>query len=363
MVYSSSKVDATQLRNQCRWQLSRHPRLTTQDWLRQLASSKYAGLELDLYGTGELAELLEQRVASVLEKPAARFMHKGTVAQQVALKIHSDIVGSTQVFIHQQSHMALDECDAVSELAGMDVKKIGQPRRALTLEDVQDAAPKSGILVIELPVRRAGFCLSPWDQLVDLTQWARAQGLIVHFDGARIWESAPYYGKSLGEISALADSVYVSLYKGLGAMAGCVLAGSQAFIDACHDWQSRYGGFLYSAAPYLIGGLDGLDRYLDRMETFHQTACSLAALLEQGAPGSIYPQHPHTNAFQVHFPHTREEIWERCLKMAAEQQVWMFDSIAAGENPGAMGEVQVGEATLEQTPEFWAEKLEQLRYL
>jgi hypothetical protein len=76
------------------------------------------------------------------------------------------------------------------------------------------------VVVVELPLRRAGFRLPDWDELVAISAWCRAHGVKLHFDGARLWESAPHYGRSLAEICALADSVYVSFYRAWGGLAG-----------------------------------------------------------------------------------------------------------------------------------------------
>lgn len=356
---NSDSSDIDNLRDRCIAQLSRHPRRATKAWLKQLADSKYAQLDLDLYGQGPLPAALEQRVSTLLGKPSARFMPKGTIAQQIALLVHAQRTGNDKVAIHRQSHMAMDECDAVEALAGLDVTKVGRPGEALTLDDFTALEPDLGAIVLELPVRRAGFCLAPWEELVRLTQWARDRGMVVHMDGARIWESAPYYGKSLAEIADLADSVYVSLYKGLGAMGGCVLAGESDLIDKTDVWQSRFGGYLYTAAPYLIGGLEGLDRYLDKMPTYHAAACELAGLLGQNSDLSVYPDPPHTNGFQIRFPCSPDTLWARCLSLAEQQQVWLFDSVSPWE-AGAMAEVHVGDATLARPLDFWSHTIQQL---
>ena len=72
-------------------------------------------------------------------------------------------------------------------------------------------------------------------------------------DGARLWEASPFYAASAGiaipEICALFDTVYVSWYKGMGALSGASLAGSNAFIEACKPWLRRMGGNLFTVMP------------------------------------------------------------------------------------------------------------------
>jgi threonine aldolase len=97
----------------------------------------------------------------------------------------------------------------------------GAPTTPLALADLQALDEKPAVVVVELPLRRAGFRLPDWDELVAISAWCRAHGVKLHFDGARLWESAPHYGRSLAEICALADSVYVSFYRAW-AVAGSI---------------------------------------------------------------------------------------------------------------------------------------------
>jgi threonine aldolase len=73
---------------------------------------------------------------------------------------------------------------------------------------------------LELPQREIGGLLPEWDDLVAQAAWTRERGIALHLDGARLWEAAPFYERSYAEIAGLFDSVYVSFYKGLGALAG-----------------------------------------------------------------------------------------------------------------------------------------------
>ena len=85
------------------------------------------------------------------------------------------------------------------------------------------SAPSSSSCRCAMP---ATSCPS-WDELVRSPQACRERGVPLHLDGARIWESAPHLGHALAEMAALADSVYVSLYKGLGGLAGAAVAGPE----------------------------------------------------------------------------------------------------------------------------------------
>jgi threonine aldolase len=200
-------------------------------------------------------------------------------------------------------------------------------------------------LTVELPLRRAGFRLPSWEELEALATWARDRGAAFHLDGARLWEAQPFYGRSLAEIAGLADSVYVSFYKGLGGLAGCALAGPADFVAETAVWRTRHGANLYQAYPYVLAALDGLDRHLPRMAAYAERARGIALALG-GVDGiTATPLPPHTNAFQVYLPGDARAIEGKALEIAEAHGVWLFNSLAVSPIPGhCMGEIQVGDA-------------------
>ena len=121
----------------------------------------------------------------------------------------------------------------------------------------------------------------------------------IHLDGARLWESQPFYDRPHAEIAALFDSVYVSFYKGLGGIAGAALAGSHDLVAQARRWQARHGGTLFSMLPYAVGARDGLRRRLPKMAAYGARAQELAAGLDSLDGVRVHPNPPHTNAFRV----------------------------------------------------------------
>ena len=121
----------------------------------------------------------------------------------------------------------------------------------------------------------------------------------LHLDGARLWECRSFYDRSYAEIASLADSVYVSFYKGLAGMAGAVLAGPADLVAEARRWQLRHGGRLFLLLPYAVAAREGLRRHLPRMDAYAQRARDLAAGLGVLEGVRVHPQPPHTNAFQV----------------------------------------------------------------
>jgi threonine aldolase len=235
---------------------------------------------------------------------------------------------------------------------------VGKDHRHFSVEELARLGEPLAAVTLELPLRRSGFQALPWDDLAAIAGWARENHVPFHLDGARIWEVQPWYDRPLAEIAALADSVYVSLYKGLGGIAGCVLAGTAALIAAAKPWRLRYGGDLPLAFPLIVTALDGLGSTLPRMADYHRHAVALAGAIHQ-APGlTAFPSPPHCNSFQVHFPASAESMEQAALSSAQDTGTWLFGRFEQGLLPETcFGEVTVGEASLAWTPAEAAQAL------
>jgi threonine aldolase len=307
---------------------------------------------MDRYGNGPAIALLEQEVADLLGKETAIFVHTGVAAQQMALRVWTERTGKRTVALHPKSHIDLDEGNAYERLHQMIGLRVGDEHRPFTLQDLEKLHEPCGAVVVELPLRRAGYKLLPWDELVALSAWTHEQGVPLHFDGARLWESAPFYGRSYAEIAALADSVYVSFYKGLGGLAGCVLAGSKEFIEETRIWKIRQGGNLFTVFPYVLAALTGLRHHLPKMEAYVARAQEVSAALAEIPGVMIVPDPPHTNAFQIYLPAGCEELQKATEKLARTEHIWLFNSFSETHFPEVtMGEITMGEATEQWTTE------------
>ncbi len=348
---SDTLGDRAALRAGCHRFLSGHGRSTARAWTERLAASPYLGLALDEYSDGPAIALLESRVADLLGKPAALWFPKGITAQQAALLVHAANTGKRAVALHPQSHLAIDEQDALDRLAGLLPVRIGLDHRPFTLQDLQAVAEPLAAVTVELPLRRAAFQAPVWKDLVALSTWARDRGTPFHIDGARIWEVAPWYGRSLAEIAALSNTIYVSFYKGLGGLGGCVLAGPEAFIQAARPWRNRYGGDLAVAFPFIVTALDGLAEYLPRMGDYHRHACAIAQALV-GVGLAANPAVPHGNSFQVHFPVCAAALTAAAHDVARRRGFWLFGRVLEAALPDrCYAEIAVGEATMGWRPD------------
>ena len=329
-----------------RWLIG-HGDIAPTAWLAELADAAIEP-DHDRYGSGGEVEALEREVAALLGTESAVFMPSGVMAQQAALRSWVERSSTDAVAVHGLSHFVLHELDALSQLHHVRVQHLTYEPRPATVADLDDLAGPLAAVSIELPLRDAGYLLPTWEELVAFTGRARERGVPVHLDGARLWESQPFYDRPHAEIAALFDSVYVSFYKGLGGFAGAALAGSQDLVAQARRWQARHGGTLFSMLPYAVGARDGLRRRLPRMASYASRARALAAGLESLDGVRVHPNPPHTNAFRVFAEFPAGLLDEATLRMMETDQVALAHRWRAAEVPGwAMTELHVGDATLE----------------
>ncbi len=244
----------------------------------------------DLYGNG-VVEALERRVAGLLGTEAAAFFPTGTMAQQVALRCWAGRTGNPAVALHPLSHPEVHERNAFSQVSGLRPVRFANEPRLPTAEEVRDFEEPFGALMLELPLRDAGFVLPTWDELTEVAEAARERDAVVHFDGARLWECTEHFERPLEEIAGLADSVYVSFYKSLDAFGGAALAGPASLVEEAKTWRHRYGGAVFQQFPTALSALIGLDRELPRLPEYVRHARVVAAALREGlaaggCPGS-----------------------------------------------------------------------------
>ncbi|MDT0394993.1 beta-eliminating lyase-related protein [Streptomyces sp. DSM 41636] len=311
----------------------------------------------DIYGGG-VVEALEKRVAGLLGTEAAAFFPTGTMAQQVALRCWAGRTGTPAVALHPLSHPEVYERNAFSQVSGLRPVRMTNEPRLPTATEVRDFEEPFGALMLELPLRDAGFVLPTWEELTEVVDAARERDAVVHFDGARLWECTEHFGRPLAEIAGLADSVYVSFYKSLDAFGGAALAGPSSLIEEARAWRHRYGGNVFQQFPTALSALIGLERELPRLPSYVRHASVVAAALREGLEAGglpwfrVHPEVPHTYDFQVWLPYDADVVAEVAIRAAEETGTVLFANHWDPKGPGlSFTEVYVRSAGLEWTAE------------
>ncbi|GGS84641.1 threonine aldolase family protein [Streptomyces chromofuscus] len=309
----------------------------------------------DLYGNG-VVEVLEARVAGLLGTEAAAFFPTGTMAQQVALRCWAGRTGDPTVALHPRAHPEVHERDAFQQVSGLRTVRLSDEPRLPTAAEIRDFEEPFGALMLELPLRDAGFVLPSWEELTEVVDAARERDAVVHFDGARLWETTEHFGRPLHEIAALADSVYVSFYKSLDGFGGAALAGPRTLVEEAKAWRHRYGGQVFQQFPTVLSALAGLERELPRLPDYVRHARVVAAALREGfaaagVPWSrVHPEEPHTYEFQVWLPYDCDVVAEASVRQAEETGTLLFARPWDAPGPGlAVTEIDVRAAGLEWT--------------
>lgn len=301
----------------------------------------------DVYGEGPLLGDFERKVAALLGKPAAVFMPSGTMAQGIAVRVWTEAAKLPRFGMHPTSHLMLHEQQAYQALLHSHGVPLGDRLRPLRADDLEACRQPLACAIVELPIRESGGQLPSWDELQALKAAAAARDIKLHMDGARLWESAAWFGKSHAEIADGFDSVYVSVYKGVGALSGALLAGSEAFIAQARLWRSRFGGTLYHLSPMVVSAAMRFDERLALMPALYERALSLADGLQALRGLRVNPQRPHCNLFHLFFDAPADAVLEARDALAERSGCWLVDGVRPAEVPGwSVSELYVGDHLL-----------------
>ncbi len=290
-------------------------------------------VEADSYGEGDRLQEFEARVAGMLGHEAALFMPSGTMAQQISARIHADRRASNVIGMHPTCHLELHEERGYNRLHGLSAVFVGEEQRPMSAADLAAVPEQLAALIVELPTRENGGQLPPWEDLIELTASARDRGMAVHLDGARVWEAAAGYGRPLVDVCELFDSVYVSFYKGIGALPGSMLIGSTDFIDEAGRWKRRHGGNLYTSMANWASAAMRLDDQMAMMPTFRDRARELAAAMAELDHLVINPDPPQVNMFHVFLRGHCESLLAARDRVARDHGIWLFGGLKPTDVP------------------------------
>jgi threonine aldolase len=350
----SEREELMALRQRCTRSIHGHGPTTAASMLATIPPDT----TMDNYGQGGVVADLEAEICRVLGKPAATFLPSGVMAQQAVLRVHADARNRRTVIFHPMCHLEQHEEQAYQRLHALIGRPAGQRDRLITMDDLTPIAEPPAALLLELPQRDIGGQQPEWDDLAAQVQWARERGAAAHMDGARLWESSAGYRRSPAEISALFDTVYVSFYKGIGALPGCCVAGPVDVIEQVREWRRRMGGTLYGLWPNAASALTLLAERLPKFPRYLDHARSIAAALS-GAPGiTVIPDPPQVPMMHLLLQVARDDYAKAARRLAEDEGIWVSPFCMPTADQGMQRlELSVGDATLEFTPAAVAEVL------
>lgn len=234
----------------------------------------------DVYGEDPTALRLQERVAELLGKPAALFVPTGTMANQLALLSHCE--RGQDVLVSEGAHCMLYESGAGAAWAQVTFSVLGEgglfdaAQMVAAIKPAEYHFPQTRLVALENTHNRSGGRVFPQADVVAISEAAHARGLMVHLDGARVWNAAVATGLSVAELAAPADSVSACFSKGLGAPVGSVLAGSVELIQKAHRYRKMLGGGMRQVGVLCAAALYALDHQRERLAEDHDNARRLA---------------------------------------------------------------------------------------
>jgi threonine aldolase len=247
---------------------------------------------------------LQERVAALVGQEAALFVPTATMANQIALKLHSR--PGDVLIAEQTSHVVIYEYGGPAAHAGL--LTMGLPGRAgrVTAEQVRAAAAPStkaadqraALLSLEDTHNSAGGRVWPLAELDEVVATARELGLAVHLDGARLLNAAVAQGVEPARIASRFDTVTLCLSKGLGCPLGALLAGSGELIERAWREKHLFGGAMRQAGIVAAAGVYALDHHVERLADDHARARRLAEVWHgEGLPVEL--EQVETNFVQL----------------------------------------------------------------
>ena len=235
----------------------------------------------DVYGEDPTVNRLEARAAEVFGREAALFVPTGTMGNQIAVRLHTQ--HGQEVLCEARSHVLDWEMAMMAAFSGCQARTVAAPRGILTWELLQPAiAPKiyyraqTGLISLENSHNMAGGTVTPLAVLERIWAGAKAAGLPVHLDGARVFNAAAAAGVPVAKLTRGFDTVMFCLSKGLGSPVGSMLVGSRLAMDEARKFRKALGGGMRQAGVLAAAGLVSLNEMTERLVEDHANARVLA---------------------------------------------------------------------------------------
>lgn len=255
----------------------------------------------DVYREDPTINRLEELSAEKMGMESGLFIPSGTMGNLVAFLTHCQ--RGDEAIMGDQAHTFYYEVGGVSALGGIMVHTVpNQSDGTINISDIQNAIrvedvhfPTTKLIALENTHNRCGGVVLKPDYIKQVVKIAHENNLLVHMDGARIFNAAIKLGLPAKKLLDEVDSVTFCLSKGMGAPVGSVLCGSRDFIDKARRIRKQLGGGMRQAGILAAAGIVALESMIDRLAEDHQRAIYLAEKLKSVPNIAIRENSPQTN--------------------------------------------------------------------
>lgn len=255
----------------------------------------------DVYGEDPTVNRLQDMAATMLGKRFALFVPSGTMANQLAIRSHTQ--PGQEIIVESKSHVVRYEQGAAGALAGVQLHWVTGERGIMTAEQVEAAIrpndPHSittALICIENTHNAGGGTIYPLSTIEKIRALAVRHGIPMHLDGARLFNAVAATTLPPTVYAQHFETVSLCLSKGLGAPVGSLLiSNDQPLMDRARRFRRMYGGAMRQAGILAAAGIYALERHVARLKTDHDHAKKLARQLQHIPAIQIAPQHVETN--------------------------------------------------------------------
>ncbi len=247
-----------------------------------LAAMTAAAVGDDVFGEDPSVNDLERHTAALFGKEAGLFVPTGTMANQIAVRVHCR--PQDEILLETNSHICLWEAGGPAALSGVTCRTIDSARGLLTAADLEGKvrpddmhSVRTRLVALENTHNRGGGTCYALDAVQAISRWARANGLAIHLDGARIWNALVKTGTTAADWGAPFDTVAVCFSKGLGTPVGSMLLGPRDLIAHGRRVRKLFGGAMRQVGYLAAACRYALDHHIARLADDHVNAQLIAS--------------------------------------------------------------------------------------
>jgi len=285
----------------------------------------------DVYGEDPTVNRLQEMAAGLLGKKAALFVPSGTMANQLAIRIHTQ--PGQEIIVESNAHIVRYEQGAAGALAGVQLHWVRGDRGVIGPEQVEAAIrPKdpyniqTALICLENTHNSGGGTIYPLATIERIRAVASAHAIPMHLDGARLFNAVAATTLPPAAYATHFETVSFCLSKGLGAPAGSLLLTNDlAMIEKAKRFRRMYGGAMRQAGILAAAGIYALEHHVERLKEDHINAKRLARKLQQIPAITINPQHVDTNI--VIFDVTGQRMTPAALVASLKQEGVLINAI------------------------------------
>jgi threonine aldolase len=235
----------------------------------------------DVFNEDLTVQRLQEKVAATLGKEAALYVPSGTMSNQACIRAHTQ--PGDELLCETMSHIYNSEAGGPAALSGVMCRTIPGDHGILDVSQLEDKIRpvnehyvRTRLVCLENTHNRAGGRIYPLEKIEAISGWAHRHGLLMHLDGARLWNAVVATGIPAAKWAKHFDSVSVCFSKGLGAPIGSALAGTREFVARARRARKLFGGGMRQAGIAAAGALYAVENHVERLADDHRNAQVIA---------------------------------------------------------------------------------------